>query len=385
MTIVHVITRLILGGAQQNTVLTCTAQAAAGHAVTLIYGPIYGPEGSLLEEARKSGASLVKVSALRRPIMPLHDYYCYHALRRRIREIRPDIVHTHSSKAGIIGRAAAWDERVPVVIHTIHGLPFHSRQPRWLYRVYVATERWAARRCHKLIGVTQAMCEAFRRHGIGAPAQFEVVPSGVVLADFALPPGTRDRVRRELRIPAEASVIGIVARLDKLKGQEDLLAIFPSLIQRHGKVWLLMVGDGWYRRNLEAQIRRDGLQERVVLTGLVSPGRVAELLCAMDINTLPSYQEGQPRTLIQALLAGCAIVGYDAGGIPEICLDRQTGRLVPVGDREALRQAISDLLEAPDERRRLAVQGKEHVSARFDHRLMVKRLEEIYLQASAKK
>ena len=188
MTIVHVITRLILGGAQQNTVLTCAAQVAAGHTVTLIYGPIYGPEGSLLAEAQKSGANLVRVSSLRRPILPLHDYYCYHALRRRIRELQPDIVHTHSSKAGIIGRAAAWDERAPVVIHTIHGLPFHSRQPRWLYRVYVATERWAARRCHKMIGVTRAMCETFRRHGIGAPDQFEVVPSGVVLADFVLPP-----------------------------------------------------------------------------------------------------------------------------------------------------------------------------------------------------
>ncbi len=385
MKILHVITRLILGGAQQNTVLTCAAQAAAGHAVTLLYGPIYGPEGSLLKEAQTSGARLVRISTLRRPIMPIHDFFCYHALRRRIREIGPDIVHTHSSKAGIVGRAAAWDERVPVVIHTIHGLPFHSRQPRWLYQAYLGAERWAARRCHKLVGVTQAMCEAFRQHGIGAPDQFEVVPSGVVLNDFNLPPTTRQRVRGELGIPETAFVVGIVARLDKLKGQDDLLAILPQLHQRHGDVRLLMVGDGWYRRSLEAQIRHLGLQDRVILTGLVTPARVAELLCAMDVNTLPSYQEGQPRTLIQALLAGCAIAAYDAGGIPEICVDRQTGRLVPIGNRDALSRAISELWEHPEERRRLISQGQQHVRARFDHRLMVKRLEEIYLQAMAKR
>lgn len=179
MKILHVITRLILGGAQQNTVMCCRAQVSGGHQVWLAYGPIYGPEGSLLEEAQASGAKLVQINAMRRTVLPFHDLRCYAALRRLIREIQPDIVHTHSSKAGILGRAAAWRQRVPAVIHTIHGLPFHTRQTRLLYKGYVAAERWAARRCHRLIGLTQAMCDAFAEHGIGRAEQFYVVPSGV--------------------------------------------------------------------------------------------------------------------------------------------------------------------------------------------------------------
>lgn len=396
MKIVHIITRLILGGAQQNTVMSCAAQVAAGHTVWLFYGPIYGPEGSLLEEARKCGATLVEVPSMRRAILPGHDWMCYRALRRLIRQIQPDVVHTHSSKAGIVGRAAAWAERGeravddqgvprgavrPVVIHTVHGLPFHERQAAVVSALYVALERWAARRCDRIIGVTQAMVDAFDAREIGHREQYEVVPSGVEVSAFTPIEGARERVRKELGIDADAPVVGIVARLDKLKGQDDLLDVMPALAERLPGVRLLIVGDGWHRAALEERVKREGLGASVIFAGLVPPERVAEMISAMDVKALPSYQEGQPRTLVQALLCGCAVVGYDAGGIGEVCVEGMTGRLVPVGDRAALARAIGDLLEDPAERARLATEGRRFAQERFDLGIMTRRLEAIYSDA----
>jgi glycosyltransferase involved in cell wall biosynthesis len=350
----------------------------AGHDVRLAFGPIYGPEGTLLPEAAAGGVQTVQVRWMRRAVLPVHDYLCYRSLRRLIREFQPHVVHTHSSKAGILGRAAAWAERVPAVIHTIHGLPFHDRQSRLVHHGYVLSERWAARRCHKLVGITAAMCRIFQDKGIGRPDQFTVVPSGVEVEAFArcdVPSGV---TRQRYGIPQDAPVVGLVARLDPLKGHEDLLDVLPALMDRHPGVRLMFVGDGWHRAVVEKQVKDAGWTDRVIFTGLVPQEQVPSLLRAMDIMALPSYQEGQGRTLVEALLCGCAVVGYDAGGIGEVCVDGKTGRLVPIGDRAALAGAIMDLLDHPQERHRLAAQGQAHVQQHFSAELMYRRLEEIY-------
>jgi len=378
MVILHVITRLILGGAQKNTVLSCQAQVKSGHQVHLAYGPIYGPEGSLQAEAEKAGVQLHEISSMRRAVLPVHDLKCYFALRNLIRQIKPDIVHTHSSKAGIIGRAAAWKEHVPAVVHTIHGLPFHDKQPRWLHNAYVSAERWAARRCHRLIGITNAMCDAFRQKNIGREEQFEVVPSGIDIDAFGEPTASRDVTRKAYGIPSDCPVIGIVARLDPLKGHDDLLTALPRLLEKHPSTRLLFVGDGWHRETLEKRIEDEGLSTSVVLAGLVPPMQVPSLLGAMDVMALPSYQEGQGRTLVEALLCDCAVVGYDVGGIGEVCIDHQTGRLVQVGDVNALAEALLWMLDNPQDRDRLARAGRSHVTEHFSAALMCRRLEEIY-------
>lgn len=378
MTILHIITRLILGGAQQNTILTCQAQVQAGHRVVLLYGPIYGPEGSLLEMAKTSGATLMEVPAMRRALLPGHDWFCYRALRKIIRDLRPDVVHTHSSKAGIVGRAAAWAEHVPAVIHTVHGLPFHERNPAFLNRLYVLSERWAARRCHHLIGVTQAMIDAFAEHRISQRSMSTMIPSGMDVSSFEVSPETRRKTRRELGIADDAPVLGIAARLDEFKGQADLVEILPKLLENKPKLKLLLVGDGWYRPRIEKLIDEKNVRSSVIMTGLVPPNRIPSLISAMDVHALPSYQEGQPRTMVQALLAGVAIVGYDAGGIGEICMDQETGLLVPVGDKQALAQAIERLLDDPALRQRLVARGKPYAQKRFDHRQMVQQINQVY-------
>lgn len=376
--ILHVITRLILGGAQQNTVMSCAAQVRAGHEVTLAFGPIYGPEGSLLAEAKASGARLHELKSMRRAILPGHDLFVYRELRKLIRELRPDVVHTHSSKAGIVGRAAAWHEKVPAVIHTVHGLPFYDRQNRFVHATYVTLERWAARRCHHLVAITPAMVEAFVAKRIAPREKFTVIPSGVDVARFSDSPGARRRARDLLGVSEDEKVIGIIARLDPLKGHHDLLDIVPHLRERIGPFKLVFIGDGWHRSQLEYRVRTERLEDTVVFTGLISHEGVAELAPALDVKALPSYQEGQSRTLIEALLCGCGIVAYNVGGMPSICIDGVTGKLASAGDKAELADAIAWMIEHPAERRAMVERGQQHVREQFSSDRMVAMLEELY-------
>ncbi len=378
MRVLHVITRLIQGGAQQNTVLSCAAQVRAGHEVTLAFGPIYGPEGSLLDEAVASGARLVELRSMRRAILPGRDVLVYRELRKLIRETKPDIVHTHSSKAGIVGRAAAWHERVPAVVHTVHGLPFHDRQRRLVHHLYVTLEQWAAKRCHHLVAITPAMVEAFVQKEIAPREKFSIIPSGVEAGKFAASPAARERARALLGLDTNERVLGIVARLDALKGHDDLLDILPDLVRRLGELKLVFLGDGWSRERLVRRVKAEGHERRVIFTGLLPHEQVAEALPAIDVKVLPSYQEGQSRTLIEALLCGCGIVAYGVGGIPSICIDGETGRLAPVGNKRALADAIAWMFEHPRERAAMVERGQKLVRERFSADAMTAQLEALY-------
>lgn len=385
MRILHLITRLIFGGAQHNTVLTCAAQVAAGHEVHLCIGPTSGPEGSLIAEAECGGAVMHHEPTLVREASPLKDVRCVRALRRLIREIDPDVVHTHSSKAGILGRAAAWREGGAAgkraVVHTVHGLGFNDRQHPLTRKLYIHLERYAAKRCHRLIAITPQMVDAFAGHAIAPCERFTVIPSGVQLDRFAPSPSSaREAVRQQYGIPQTAHVVGLLARLDALKGQRDLIDIYPQLAEQlpDRPLHLLFIGDGYDRPGVEHAIAQQGLADRVTITGLVPYERMARVLSAVDVSVLPSYQEGQSRTLVESLLCGVPIVGYAAGGIPSIIKDNETGRLVPVGDRGALCQAIVETLAQPDAARRMAQAGAAHVRQHFDVAPMADAIQRVY-------
>ncbi len=439
MRILHISTRLILGGSQENTVLSCEGQARLGHEVHLAFGPIYGPEGSLLERVRafneraaagKEGTGgracapigLHEVPHLVRPIHPWADALCYRELRRLVRRLQPDIVHTHSSKAGIIGRAAAWDEsgrdlrpdpapaEGPVrdcrVVHTIHGPPFHDFQSRLAYRLYVLAERFAARRCDTIVSVADAMTRQYLREGIGRAEQYTTVYSGMETGPFltAAPGESRDEIRQGLGLAPDDFVIGTVARLAELKGHDDLLDALGARLRADRRWKLLWVGDGWWRDKLSARARAIGLgvveRDRggrsgttntmetatadIILTGLVSPDRVPGLIRAMDVLAHPSYREGLPRTVPQALLCGVCPVAYDVDGTAEVCRDGETGLLLRAGDREGLRRAVERLYDHPDERRTMAERGREECRERFSAEAMVEALERVYADALAR-
>lgn len=382
----HISTRLILGGSQENTVLSCEGQLSRGHDVALVYGPIYGPEGSLLERVQRFRAQgpgataieLIETPNLVREIAPFKDFRCYHDLRAIIRNWKPDVVHTHSSKAGILGRAAAWKQRVPCVVHTIHGLPFHPYETWWRNEIYITSERWAAKRCHRIVCVAQAMRDQALAKKIGRPDQYDIVYSGMELESFLNPRWRREDVRAELGLHDDDFVLGTVARLAELKGHDDLLDALGPVMKSNPRFKLLWVGDGWWRERLMARVRELGLELQVLTTGLVPSEEVPKWLRAMDALAHPSYREGLPRTVPQALLSGVPVIAYDVDGAGEVCVERESGILVAAGDLAGLRAAAEWMLAHPAERGAMAERGRAICRERFDADAMVRELEDVY-------
>jgi glycosyltransferase involved in cell wall biosynthesis len=395
LTILHISTRLILGGSQENTVLSCEGQARLGHQIHLAFGPIYGPEGSLLDRVnafRTGDGSTIQthtIPELIREVNPRRDLRAYRQLKDLIAQIRPDVVHTHSSKAGIVGRAASWASWPrPATIHTIHGPPFMPIEgsptlrlkTRLLNTAYTLAEQFAAHRCHAIVSVADAMTQQFLARGIGAPGQYSTIRSGMEIEPFlhAAPGEDRASVRARLGIAPADFVVGTVARLAEHKGHDDLLDALGDELRSRPDWKLLWVGDGWWRERLMQRLESMGLQGRIVTTGLVEPQRVPGLIRAMDVLAHPSSREGLPRTVPQALLAGVCPVAYDVDGTREACIDGQTGLLVPHGDRAALHNAICRLFDDPDLRQSLADRGRALCREAFSTERMVRDLDELY-------
>jgi len=380
MRVIHVITRLIVGGAQENTAASVFGLGAKpGLDVTLVAGPALGPEGSLEALFADRPDLLTIVPELVRPILPWKDLLAWQKLTRLFRARRPDIVHTHSGKAGILGRLAAARASVPIIVHTIHGPSFGSFQGLLANSAFRAAELYAARVTSQFVVVAQAMQRQYLAAGIGRPEQYTTILSG-----FALEPFLRSTNDLELRsgfgLSADDIVIGKIGRLVKLKGHHDLLSIAPELVRRCPRVKLLLVGDGPWRRGLEEQVRLLGLEKHVVFTGLVPPDAIPRLVGIMDILVHLSSREGLPRALPQALAAARPVVAYDCDGAREVCLDNETGSLLPPGDSAGLRDRLLRLVNEPALRQRLGRRGQQFVRERFGVQRMVDDLHQLYLR-----
>lgn len=386
MRIAHIITRLILGGAQENTLLTCEDLLREyGDEVLLIAGPPLGPEGSLLERARRNGVPVELVPELRRAIHPWRDVRSYMALRRILRRYRPDVVHTHSGKAGLLGRQAAWSLGVPLVVHGVHGAPFHPYQSAAARALFRACERYAARRCHAFISVSDAMTELMVSAGVAPRERFTTIYSGMEVEPFLQAGQHRERMRAELGYGPEHVVVGKVARLFHLKGHGDVIAAAQRVVATCPEVRFLFVGDGVLRAALKRQIERAGLQQHFALTGLVPPERIPELLAAADLVVHASLREGLARVLPQALLAGRPVVSYDIDGAREVVIPGETGLLVPPRDVSGLAEALLRLVQDGALRARLGAAGPPRLAEVFRHQYMTARIRELYQRLLAQR
>ncbi len=380
MRIVHVITRLILGGAQENTLLTCEGLHQRGHEVTLITGPAIGPEGELLSRAQSGGYGVVVVDEMRREIHPLRDLAAYRRLHQLLAELSPEIVHTHSSKAGILARRAAWRVRsaatgLPRIVHTVHGLPFHPYGGTLANFVYVRLERQAARRTDAIVSVADAMTRQALAAKVGRPEQYTTIYSGMETEPFLHGPAEADEFRRKLGLGADDVLVTQVSRLAELKGHEFILDAARRI--EDSRVHFCFVGDGALRGDIERRIRLLGLEGRVHLTGLLPPSAIPAAMHASDILVHCSLREGLARALPQAMLAGKPVVSFDVDGAREV-VDAATGVLLEGGDAAGLAVAIQTLASSPDTRRKLGEQGRRRARERFDHRKMVDGIESLY-------
>lgn len=383
MRVAHVITRLVLGGAQENTLASVRGlRTCPGLEVELLAGPARGPEGSLEPEAAAMPGGFTRVPDLVRPLHPWLDLRAYLALRREFRQRRPDLVHTHSGKAGLLGRLAARAAGVPIVVHTIHGPSFGPFQGACANTLYRAAERYAGRRTTHFVVVAQALAEQYLAAGIGRPAQYTCIWSGFDLEPFrraAHDPALRAR----LGLGPDDVVVGKIARLFRLKGHDDLLAVAPELVRRCPHMKFLLVGGGPWRERLQARVRRLGLERQVIFTGLVPPAQIPALVGVMDLVVHLSRREGLARALPQALAAGRPVVAYDCDGAGEVCREGETGFLIPPGDLARLQKRLLELAADPALRQRLGRAGQAWVCARFSVQRMVEELFQLYRRLAA--
>ena len=377
LAICHVITRMIVGGAQENTLLTILDHAEKGHKVTLVTGPSPGPEGELLKLCDTGKFELITIPELVREVNPGKDFIAWRKLCRFFRERNFDVVHTHASKAGISGRAAAWREKVPFVVHTIHGQAFHPYEKTWKNHLYIALERYAAKRCHKIYAVAQAMIESSVGARIAPREKYMVVYSGMLIDDF-LSAVRNPENRKKWNIPAKAPVIGAVARLFPLKGYEFFLPAAFEVARKRPDVHFLIVGNGIMRGEMDQKIAAAGLTDRFHFTGLVAPSEVPHCIVEMDQLWHLSLREGLPRSVVQSLACGVPAIGYHLDGTPEVLFNGETGYCVTPESVEEVVVPALELLDNPEKANIIGKRGQAMVREKFDWRKMGEILEEEY-------
>ncbi len=377
MRVTHIITRLVIGGAQENTLATIRGlREKSGVEINLISGPTIGPEGSLEAEARKifsvthHASRITIIPELVRPVHPLKDFIALRKLEKILREQKPDLVHTHSGKAGILGRLAASRAGVPVIIHHIHGPSFGNFQGALANKIFTAAERHAARVTDHFFCSAAAMTKLYLAAGIGKPSMFTRIFSGFDLEPFLT--ATNDlALRKKLGLEENHFVIGKIGRIFKLKGHADLLTAFAKILPQIPHARLLFIGDGSLRSEIENQIRALGLDGKVIFTGLVPPGEVARYVGLMDCLAHLSYREALSRALPQALAAGKPVIAYDFDGADEVCLENKTGFIIRTGDTGTAAQRILQLANHAELRNQFGRLGQQFVRENFSIKKMV--------------
>jgi glycosyltransferase involved in cell wall biosynthesis len=377
--VLHVITRLILGGAQENTLLTVEGlMREPGVEVLLVTGPALGPEGELFRRVREHGTPCEVIDELRREVHAGRDLKSLLKLVRIIRRFRPEVVHTHSSKAGILGRLAARLCGVPAIVHTIHGLPFHPYESRRNNLIYVLAERLASRWSTRIISVADAMTRQALQAGVGRPEQYATIYSGMDVEPFRAVRGRRDECRDALGLAHDALVVSKIARLAPLKGHEDVIRTLPAAVEEFPTLTVLFAGDGALREELQALVRELGVEDNIRFLGLVQPELIPTILGASDAAVHASYREGLARVLPQALLAGVPVVSYEVDGAAEAVEAGRGGLLVAPGDVAGLAQALLSVLRHPERWKTLACARGDLITERFRSQTMVREILQLY-------
>jgi len=391
MRVTHIITRLVVGGAQENTLATIAGlRQKPGVEVKLISGPTLGPEGSLENEARKIFPGTAEndftiIPELVRPVRPLDDFIALRKLEKILREQRPDIVHTHSGKAGILGRLAAKRAGVPIIIHHIHGPSFGSFQGALANFVFTTAEKHAAKATDHFFCSADAMTRKYLAAGIGRPENYTRVFSGFAVQSFAN--ATNDpALRAKLGFAPDDFIIGKISRFVPHKGHADLFEALKLILPRHPKARLLLVGDGPLRRQMAAETQRPGLAGKIVFTGLVPPAEVPRQAGIMDcLAHLSSFPEALSRALPQMLAAGKPVIAYDFDGADEICLENETGFLIRTGDIETAAQKLLQLARDTGLRKKFGERGQQFVKENFTIEKMVADQYTVYQKLAAER
>jgi glycosyltransferase involved in cell wall biosynthesis len=371
--IAHVITESEpFGGAQRNTLLSVRGLAADGYPTDLVCGP----GGRLIPEARAAGVRVHVVEDLVRQIDPRRDVRAFVALYRLFRSERYDIVHTHSTKAGLMGRLAAHWARVPWIVHTLHSVPFEMKGGL-RDRLYIALERLVGRHTHRMACVSEVLREEAAAWSVVPSDRLSTIYSGIDFAAYQPNPGDA-AAKRRLGLESAWPIVGSIGRLSEQKAQHVLVEAVARLREKYPKIQLLLVGEGPRRPFLEERIRELGIAAHASLTG--EQKNVTELLNVFDVYATSSLWEGLGRALTEAMYWGLPIVATPVNGVREVIRHEDTGLLVPTRDPQALADAIDRLLDGPALAQRVGAAARRTAVSLMDGRQMVLAIERLYAE-----
>lgn len=376
MKVLQVITELAIGGAQEHMIYLCDLLDKKRFHITVLSGIHTASKSDYREEIMKKNIKLISLPQLVREINPFFDLVVLFKMWVYIKKEKYDIVHTNSSKAGILGRVAARLAHVPVIVHTVHGWAHHEYMSKWRRRLYVILERIAEKQSTKIVAVSELNIKKALNDHIGHRSKYQLIRSGIDLKKFYRMKINVDEEKRRWNIPPQEKVVGSVTRLFDEKSPGDFIRMANEVLKSNHKVSFLLIGDGPLRKEIEATIVDYKISEKVLLMGFQSD--IPELLSIMDVFVLTSITEGSPRVLPQAMVMGVPIVATRVGGVPETVKDGVNGFLVPPKDFHALAQRTLQLIENPSLAKRMGEAGKKMVYPEFCVKEMVKKTEELY-------
>lgn len=378
--ILHIITVFSIGGATENTLLTARGFLEKGYKVDILTGPNISSEGDMYDLAKKFGVNVITLSSLKRKIDVFSDIIAFLKIYSFIRKNKYSIVHTHSSKAGIIGRIAAKLAGTTTIVHTIHGLPFHEYQNPLLNKFYVLIEKIGARFSNKIVTVTNKIISDSIKKGIGVKNKFQVVRSGFDLSSYLEKDINREEIRQTFGISKKDIVIGKIARFSELKGHKYLIEAVQKIISSDIHIKVLLVGSGELENKIKCNVKELNLEKNIIFTGLIEYEKVPEIISALDILVHTSLLEGLARVFAQAYLLRKPVVSFDIDGASEVVVNNETGFLVEPKNSDQLAEAIIKLIKDQRLRERFGESGYNLVRENWSQEKMVEDLELIYNQ-----
>jgi glycosyltransferase involved in cell wall biosynthesis len=376
--VLRVIARLNIGGPALHATLLTERLDPSRYDSLLVTGVESAAEGNYLALHGRSLERVMVLPALGRQIRGASDLAALVALTRLMRRLRPHIVHTHTAKAGMLGRVAALLARVPVIVHTYHGHVFRGYFSAATTRLFVGIERWLARRTDRLVTVGEVVRAELLQLGIGTPERLVVIPLGLDLDRFLDCEAVRGRLRAELGIGGGVPLIGIVARLVPIKAHEVFLDAAARLGQERPEARFVVVGDGERRAELEALAARRGPPGRVHFLGWRRD--LDGIYADLDVVVLTSRNEGLPVSLIEAMAAARPVVATRVGGVPDLVEDTVSGCLVPEGNAGAVAAALRALLADPERRQVMGAAGRKRVAGAFGADRLLADVDRLYTE-----
>lgn len=382
--VAHVITRFDKGGSAENTFLTVRGLDKKKYDVLLIKGLSQESRMSEQEEtavemnlsdAEKNGVRIINLSSLVRNIAPVQDIRALFALMSIFKKEKPRIVHTHTSKAGILGRWAAFFAKVPIMVHTPHGHVFWGYFNKWITAVFVFLERLTARITDRIITLTEQEKKDHLQFAIAPEGKFSVIHSGVDLSKFSGATAHASEMKNKLGIPEETFVVGTVGRLTPVKGHKYLFEAAVKVVRQRPDILFVFLGDGELLTELTDMSSSLGIKDHVKFLGWRLD--VADVMATFDIFVLPSLNEGMGKVLVEAMAMRKPIIASNVGGIPDLVNHGLNGLLFPPADADAMADAIVTLHGEPSKAKRMAEKGKV-IAAGYRADAMIQKIDRLY-------